>query len=99
MTVAAPQRPGTRKGEIRENVMNAHLDLLQTILLRQSRVTGRVVFVGLFIFSVVEYWVSVTYTSGIMFWLIMIALVKAWLILQYFMHVAQVRHSEEQGHD
>ncbi len=58
---------------------------------------GLLVILGLAVLTVVEYEVAVKLHSNVLLYLMIIALVKAWLIVQYFMHVSQLWH-EEGGH-
>lgn len=55
---------------------------------------GWFVFAGLGVLTLVEYGVA-TSIAGALPYLAVIALVKAWLVIQYFMHVAQLWHVEE----
>ena len=56
---------------------------------------GWVVFAGLGVLTVGEYWVATSMTGALPY-LAVIALVKAWLVIQYFMHVAQLWTTEEE---
>lgn len=54
---------------------------------------GLTIFVILAVFTAVEFWVSVSLTSpGLL--LTVIALIKAGLIVHYFMHIAQLWRKE-----
>lgn len=59
---------------------------------------GWIVIGGLALLTAIEYWVAVSIHSNPLPYLAVIALVKAWLIVQYFMHVAQLWHGEGGGH-
>jgi len=59
---------------------------------------GWIVIGGLAVLTAVEYWVAVSIHSSPLPYLAVIALIKAWLIIQYFMHVAQLWRAEEGGH-
>ncbi len=48
--------------------------------------TGWVVGGILAVLTLVEYWVAVAVTGNLV-WLTILAVAKAWLILQYFMHI------------
>ncbi len=56
---------------------------------------GAIVFIVLTVLNVAEYWLSVSFKSGIMLPLGVMALIDAWLIAYYFMHIMQIRHREE----
>ena len=56
---------------------------------------GLIVLVGLAVLTAVEYGVS--FLDAAFTALFIIGLFKAWLILQYYMHVAKL-WSEEEGH-
>ncbi len=60
---------------------------------------GMWVFGGLGVLTVVEYLVAIGMNGGATPYLVAIALVKAWLILQYFMHMAQIWLHGEESHD
>ena len=57
--------------------------------------TGWVVAAILTILTLLEYWVAVAVTGNLI-WLIVIAAIKGWLILQYFMHIQDLW--KEGGH-
>lgn len=59
---------------------------------------GWIVIGGLAVLTAVEYVIAVAIHSNVLPFLAVIALVKAWLIVQYFMHVAQLWHGEEGEH-
>lgn len=56
---------------------------------------GWIVIGGLVVLTAVEYWVAISIHSSPLPYLAVIALIKAWLIVQYFMHVAQLWRKEE----
>ena len=57
---------------------------------------GIIIFVVLAVFTAVEFWVSVSLASpGLL--LTIIALIKAGLIIHYFMHLSQVWRKEAQS--
>ncbi|MCS7222771.1 MAG: cytochrome C oxidase subunit IV family protein [Anaerolineae bacterium] len=58
---------------------------------------GAVVIAGLALLTVLEYVVSVSIHSGNLPYLVVIALIKAGMIVYYFMHIAQLWR-EEGGH-
>jgi cytochrome c oxidase subunit IV len=55
------------------------------------------VLIGLAVLTAVEYGIAVALHSNVLPYLAVIALIKAGLIVQYFMHVAQLWR-EEGGH-
>ena len=57
--------------------------------------TGWVVGAILTILTLVEYWVAVSVTGNLI-WLVILAVAKGWLILQYFMHIQDLW--KEGGH-
>lgn len=57
---------------------------------------GWIVIGGLAVLTALEYWIAVSVHSTPLPYLAVIALIKAWLIVQYFMHVAQLWRKE--GH-
>lgn len=57
--------------------------------------TGYVVFAALAVATVVEYLVAISGVTGSLIILVVIALAKGWLIVDYFMHVRALR--EEAG--
>ncbi len=67
-------------------------------LLAQLR-EGFMVFGGLGIFSVIEYFVSIMMNAGSAPILMGIALIKTWLILHFFMHMRHLWDQEDHGHD
>ena len=54
---------------------------------------GLIVFLGLAVLTIVEYFVAVSLNSAVL--LLILALVKAALIVQYFMHVYRLWREEE----
>lgn len=58
---------------------------------------GLLVAFGLAVLSVVEYFVAAAVDNPI-WWLIPFMLAKGWLILEYFMHVSDLRHGNGEGH-
>lgn len=52
---------------------------------------GRNVFIGLAVATVVEYVIAVSDVPGALVLILAIAVVKAWLIVVYFMHVGKLR--------
>ncbi len=56
---------------------------------------GLWVLIGLALLTALEYWISVELQTGVVPYLVPIALVKGGLILQYFMHLAQLWRAEE----
>lgn len=65
---------------------------LQTKLAGKFRL-GWVVAAVLTILTLVEYWIATSFTNNLAYILI-VAVLKAWLILKYFMHIAQVWDEE-----
>ncbi|RMF90286.1 MAG: hypothetical protein D6736_06970 [Nitrospinota bacterium] len=74
---------------------------------------GWIVAVALAVLTGLEYWIATAgpqVASGpaaemgqaafgnVLPWLVLIALVKAWLIVQYFMHVSQLWRAEKGAH-
>lgn len=57
---------------------------------------GWMVLVALAVLTGLEYWVAINWESTLVT-LFVIALIKAWAIIKYFMHVATL-WSEEGGH-
>lgn len=55
--------------------------------------TGIITIVILAVLTLVEYWISVSFT-GTLIYLSVIALAKAGLIMNHFMHIAQIRYRE-----
>ena len=56
---------------------------------------GLVVIIALGVFTAIEYVIPLAMDSGSMPYLVVIGLVKAVLIVYYFMHVAQLWREEE----
>jgi len=50
---------------------------------------------GLGALTAAEYWIALSVHSSPLLYLAPIALIKAWLIVQYFMHVRQLWGEEE----
>lgn len=65
---------------------------LKSALLRR----GAWVFGGLAVLTAVEFWVALG--SGLLILLVLVALAKASLIAQYYMHLSLVGQAEEGGH-
>ncbi len=59
---------------------------------------GWIVIAALGVLTIVEYWIAISVHSTPLPYLAVIALVKAWLIVQYFMHVAQLWRAGEGEH-
>ncbi|MFQ5857086.1 MAG: cytochrome C oxidase subunit IV family protein [Anaerolineae bacterium] len=59
---------------------------------------GWIVIVVLGVLTAVEYWIAVSLHSNPLPYLAVIALIKAGLIAQYFMHMAQLWRGEEGEH-
>ena len=59
--------------------------------------TGLFTLIGLAALTAVEYGVAMGMQGGTLPYLIVIALAKAWLIVQYFMHVSQLWREEGHG--
>lgn len=57
----------------------------------QARRIGRNVFIGLAVATVVEFVVAVGQVPGLIGLITALAIVKAWLIVVYFMHVGRLR--------
>ena len=57
--------------------------------------TGLVVIAALAVLTAVEFAVAIALDDGRLAILTLIAVVKAWLILDYFMHVARAWNPEE----
>ena len=55
---------------------------------------GAIVLVGLAVLTIIEYYVAILMTSAIPA-LFAIALIKAWAIFQYYMHVSSLWREEE----
>jgi cytochrome c oxidase subunit IV len=56
---------------------------------------GLKVFVVLMVLAVVEWYLMVARVAGLLWWLIVIQVVEAGMIVYYFMHVAQLWRAEE----
>jgi cytochrome c oxidase subunit IV len=52
---------------------------------------GRNVFVGLAVATAVEFVIAISTVPGALVLILIVALIKAWLIVVYFMHVGQLR--------
>ena len=50
---------------------------------------------GLAVLTALEFWAAVSLTTVVVPVLVVIALVKAWLILDYFMHISRLWSAEE----
>ncbi len=64
----------------------------------QSKLAGKfrlgwIVAGGLTLLTLVEYWIATTVTGNLPY-ILVIAILKAWLILKYFMHISQVWDEE-----
>ena len=57
---------------------------------------GMLVFVGLLVFDLVEYFVGSGMQSGALLPLILLAVPSVWLIIRFYMHIAQLR--QKGGH-
>ncbi len=57
---------------------------------------GSVVIISLVVATVLEYMAAVTITQGAFMILVVFAAIKAWLILQYFMHLSQLWQIHEE---
>ena len=57
---------------------------------------GVMVLIGLAVLTIIEFYVALL-PSGAITALFIIALIKAWAILQYFMHIKNL-WAEEEGH-
>ena len=57
---------------------------------------GLIVIGILALFTAAEYWVAVSWSVAVVPGLAVAAIVKAWLILRYFMHMPQLWHPEEE---
>lgn len=68
---------------------------MSTAKTREERMrTGSIVFTALAILTLVEYWIT-TALDHAFIWLALIAVVKAWIILDSFMHIRQLRPKED----
>lgn len=56
---------------------------------------GLLVLIGLALLTALEYWVAVELETGVVAYLVVIAVVKAGLIVQYFMHLTQLWRAKE----
>ena len=56
--------------------------------------TGWLVALALAILTGIEYWLAVSLDGSIVLYLVVIAVIKAWLIVQYFMHIRNLWHAE-----
>lgn len=56
---------------------------------------GLAVLIVLVVLTALEYWVAAALQTGVMPYLAVIAVIKAGLIVQYFMHLSQLWSSEE----
>ena len=59
---------------------------------------GWIVAIVLAVLTALEYWIAIRFEGNVIPWLAIIALLKAWLIVQYFMHVSQLWHAEKGEH-
>lgn len=57
---------------------------------------GLIAFIVLTVLNGVEFWIAVSFQTGIMVPLAVLALIDAGLIAYYFMHVAQLWRPEEE---
>lgn len=57
---------------------------------------GSVVIISLAVATVLEYTAAITITQGAFMVLVVFAAIKAWLILQYFMHLPQLWQIHEE---
>lgn len=64
---------------------------------RTKVVVGVAVAVGLAILSVIEYFVAVE-LSNPLWWLVPFMVAKGALIMEYFMHISDLRHGNGEGH-
>ena len=56
---------------------------------------GTIVIVALAILTAIEFWIAVQVETGLFAILTVVALIKAGLIVEYFMHYSQLFGSEE----
>lgn len=63
---------------------------------KRMRIGWAVAFV-LAVLTALEYWFAVEYAGSPLVPLAIIAIIKAYLIIQFFMHISQLWHREE-GH-
>jgi heme/copper-type cytochrome/quinol oxidase subunit 4 len=56
---------------------------------------GFIVLAALMVIEIVEYAIGVTMKRGSLPYLAVLAIIGAWPIVQYFMHIAQLWHREE----
>lgn len=57
----------------------------------RARAIGRNVFVGLVVATAVEFAIALARVPGLFVLVLAVALVKAWLIVVYFMHIGKLR--------
>ena len=69
-------------------------DLRQRVQMRR----GYVAILLLAILTVLEFIAAVTMSLGLFAALAFIAIVKTWIILDYFMHITNLWHSDDEGH-
>lgn len=69
-------------------------DLRQRVQMRR----GYVAILVLAILTVLEFIAAVTMSIGLFAALAFIAIVKTWIILDYFMHITNLWHSDDEGH-
>ncbi len=68
---------------------------MSTARTREERMrTGSIVFTALTVFTLLEYWITSAVEHAFI-WLTVIAVVKAWLILDSFMHIRQLRQKAD----
>ncbi len=68
---------------------------MSTAKTREERMrTGGIVFAALVVLTLAEYWIT-TAVDHAFIWLAVIAVVKAWIILDSFMHIRQLRARED----
>lgn len=63
-------------------------------LLSERMRVGTLVGAALAVLTGIEYLVAVISVPPLMLWLIVLAIAKTWLILEFFMHVRQIRAEE-----
>ena len=56
---------------------------------------GQYVFVGLLVLDLVEYFIGAGMRSGALIPLALLAVASGWLIIRFYMHIAQLRHKGE----
>lgn len=59
-----------------------------------ARGRGVTVLIVLAVATIVEFIIAAAVSFAVPAWLLIIAVAKAWLIVVYFMHVAQVKKSD-----